>query len=114
MESPQALRVCWLILLQVAGSVLEEIRRLLPRIQHWVRDLPPLGKDNLAALPGVVPALALVENPYSAASFEGSQAAGRYIQECEETMLDCRGLSQTSRRRATLQHDDDAQPAEAR
>jgi hypothetical protein len=40
---------------------LGEIQRQLPRIRRWVLDLPPLSNENLAALPGVVPALALVD-----------------------------------------------------
>src|SRR5262249_31580673 len=44
-----------------APDLLGEIRRHLPRIRQWVLDLPPLSNENLAALPGVVPALALVD-----------------------------------------------------
>jgi hypothetical protein len=44
-----------------APDPLGEIRRQLPRIRQWVLDLPPLSNENLAALPGVVLALALVD-----------------------------------------------------
>jgi hypothetical protein len=40
---------------------LAEIRRHLPRIRQWILDLPPLRNENLAALSGVVPAVALVD-----------------------------------------------------
>jgi hypothetical protein len=40
---------------------LGEIRRQLPRIRQWVLGLPPLSNENLAAMPGVVPAVALVD-----------------------------------------------------
>jgi hypothetical protein len=50
-----------------APDPLGEIRRHLPRIRQWVLDLPPLSNENLAALPGVVPALALVDPDLPAA-----------------------------------------------
>jgi hypothetical protein len=53
-----------------APDPLGEIRRQLPRIRQWVLDLPPLSNENLAALPGVVPAIALVDSEFPAVALD--------------------------------------------
>jgi hypothetical protein len=53
-----------------APDPLGEIRRHLPRIRQWVIDLPPVSSENLAALPGVVPALALIDPGFPAVALD--------------------------------------------
>jgi hypothetical protein len=53
-----------------APDPLGVIRRHLPRIRRWVLDLPPLRNENLAALPGVVPAIALIDPEFPAVALD--------------------------------------------
>jgi hypothetical protein len=53
-----------------APDPLGEMRRYLPRIRHLILDLPPVSNENLAALPGVVPALALIDPEFPAVALD--------------------------------------------
>ena len=70
--SDQARRV--LPRLQVANSNAAnpwaEIGREMPRLRQWLLGLHPLGNENLAALPGVVPLLAAVDPSLAVAALD--------------------------------------------